>query len=34
MVRSDAMRMHDVYGTFGISVFALRGATIDELGDC
>jgi len=23
--------MHDVYGTFGISVFALRGATIDEL---
>lgn len=31
IVRSDAMRMHDVYGTFGISVFALRGATIDEL---
>jgi len=25
--------MHDVYGTFGISVFALPGATIDELGN-
>lgn len=23
--------MHDVYGSFGITVFALRGATIDEL---
>jgi hypothetical protein len=31
IVRADAARMHDVYGTFGISVFALRGATIDEL---
>ena len=31
IVRADATRMHDVYGTFGISVFALRGATIDEL---
>lgn len=31
IVRADAQRMHDVYGTFGISVFALRGATIDEL---
>jgi hypothetical protein len=29
--RADAQRMHDVYGRFGISVFALRGATIDEL---
>jgi hypothetical protein len=31
IVRADARRMHDVYGSFGISVFALRGATIDEL---
>ena len=31
IVRVDAQRMYDVYGTFGISVFALRGATIDEL---
>jgi hypothetical protein len=31
IVRADAQRMHDVYGSFGISVFALRGATIDEL---
>jgi len=31
IVWADAQRMHDVYGTFGISVFALRGVTIDEL---
>ena len=31
IVRADAQRMSDVYGTFGISVFALRGAMIDEL---
>jgi len=31
IIRADAQRMHDVYGTFGVSVFALRGATIDEL---
>lgn len=31
IVRADAQRMHDDYGTFGISVFALRGATIYEL---
>ena len=31
IVRADATRMYDIYGTFGISVFALRGATIDEL---
>lgn len=31
IVKADAQRMHDIYGTFGISVFALRGATIDEL---
>lgn len=31
IVKADAQRMYDIYGTFGISVFALRGATIDEL---
>jgi hypothetical protein len=31
VIRRDAQRMFDVYGTYGISVFALRGATIDEL---
>jgi len=31
LVRSDAQRMYDIYGTYGISVFALRGATIDQL---
>ncbi len=31
IIRSDAQRMFDVYGTYGISVFGLRGATIDEL---
>lgn len=31
VVKADAQRMHDIYGTLGISVFALRGATIDEL---
>lgn len=31
IIRRDAHRMFDIYGTYGISVFALRGATIDEL---
>lgn len=31
IIRRDAQRMFDIYGTYGISVFALRGATIDEL---
>lgn len=31
MIRADAQRMFDIYGIYGISVFALRGATIDEL---
>lgn len=31
IIRRDAQRMFDVYGICGISVFALRGATIDEL---
>lgn len=30
-IRRDAQRMFDVYGTYGISVFGLRGARIDEL---
>jgi hypothetical protein len=28
---ADAMRYHNVYGSYGISVFAARGATLDEL---
>lgn len=31
VVRRDAQRMFDIYGAYGISVFGLRGATIDEL---
>lgn len=31
IVRADAERMFAIYGVHGISVFALRGATIDEL---
>lgn len=31
VVRADAQRMFDIYGSYGISVFALRGATLDEL---
>ncbi|MGH9228636.1 MAG: hypothetical protein ACRD07_07865 [Acidimicrobiales bacterium] len=31
LVRSDALRHHSIYGTYGISVFAARDATIDEL---
>lgn len=31
ILRADARRMFDVYGTYGISVFALRSATVDEL---
>jgi hypothetical protein len=31
ILRADAQRMFDIYGVYGISVFALRGATIDEL---
>lgn len=31
IIRRDALRMFDIYGTYGVSVFALRGATIDEL---
>ncbi|MGH9893791.1 MAG: hypothetical protein ACREA0_17765, partial [bacterium] len=31
VLRTDALRNHSVYGTYAISVFALRDATLDEL---
>jgi hypothetical protein len=31
ILRADAQRYHDVYGTYGISVFAVRGLSIDEM---
>jgi hypothetical protein len=31
VLRVDAIRYHDVYGSYGISVFAASGATVDEL---
>lgn len=31
VLRADAMRYHSVYGSYGISVFAARGATLDEM---
>lgn len=30
-LRRDAERYHSIYGTFGLSVFAARDATVDEL---
>lgn len=30
-LRADAQRYHDIYGEYGISVFAARDATVDEL---
>jgi hypothetical protein len=30
---ADAVRYHSIYGTYGISVFAVRDATVDELED-
>ena len=30
-LRADAQRYHDIYGDYGISVFAARDATVDEL---
>jgi len=30
-LRSDARRYHSIYGTYGISVFAARDLTVDEL---
>ncbi len=31
LLRDDVLRNHAIYGVFGISVFALRDATVDEL---
>jgi len=31
ILRHDALRNHAIYGTFGISVFAARDLTVDEL---
>lgn len=31
ILRADALRNHSVYGTYGISVFAVRDLTLDEL---
>ena len=31
LLRQDALRNHAVYGTYGISVFAARDVTVDEL---
>lgn len=31
IVRVDALRYHSIYGEYGISVFAARDATVDEL---
>lgn len=31
LLRADALRYHSVYGSYGISVFAVRGATLEEL---
>jgi hypothetical protein len=31
VLRADAQRYHAVYGTYGVSVFAARDVTVDEL---
>lgn len=31
VLRQDAQRNHEVYGAYGISVFAVRGMTFDEM---
>jgi hypothetical protein len=31
VLRADALRNHSIYGTYGISVFAVRDLTLDEL---
>lgn len=31
VIQRDARRMSDVYGIYGVSVFTLRGLTLDEL---
>jgi hypothetical protein len=31
VLRADALRYHGIYGVYGISVFAVRDATLEEL---
>lgn len=31
VLRADALRYHSVYGIYGISVFAVRDATLEEI---
>jgi hypothetical protein len=31
ILRTDALRNHAIYGSYGISVFAVRDLTLDEL---
>ncbi len=31
VLRADAQRYHGMYGTYGISAFAVRGLTVDEI---
>jgi hypothetical protein len=31
ILRADAARYHSIYGVYGISVFAIRNTTVDEL---
>ena len=31
VLRADAQRYHGMYGTYGISAFAVRGLTVDEM---
>ena len=31
ILRADALRYHHIYGTYGVSVFAVRGLTLDEM---
>lgn len=31
LLRAAAVRNHDIYGVYGVSVFALRGLSLDEM---
>jgi hypothetical protein len=31
LLRRDALRNHQIYGTYGISVFAIRDTTLDDM---
>lgn len=31
VLRADAQRYHGIYGSYGISMFAIRDATLDEI---